>query len=74
MLIRSRKVEQRIMIGDNVSVVIVEIRGDQVRLGVEAPQTVKVYRKEVFDAIRGENEAAAASASRFQDLSFPWKP
>jgi carbon storage regulator len=61
MLILSRKINEKIMIGDDVSVSILEIRGDQVRLGVEAPKTVKVFRQEVFDAIRAENQAAAAS-------------
>ena len=49
------------MIGDDVSVSIIEIRGDQVRLGVDAPKSVKVFRQEVFDAIKAENKAAAES-------------
>ncbi|MCL2609099.1 MAG: carbon storage regulator CsrA [Treponema sp.] len=70
MLILSRKVDERIVIGDDISISIVEIRGDQVRIGVEAPKTVKVFRKEVFDAIRTENLAAARSASRLPQLDF----
>jgi len=61
MLILTRKVDEKIVIGDDVSVSVVEIRGDQVRLGVDAPRTVKVFRKEVFDAICAENRAAAES-------------
>jgi len=61
MLILSRKVDEKIVIGDDISVSIVEIRGDQVRIGVDAPKTVKVFRKEVFDAIKAENKAAAES-------------
>ena len=49
------------MIGDDISVSIIEIRGDQVRIGVDAPKTVKVFRQEVFDAIKAENKAAAES-------------
>jgi len=49
------------MIGDDVSISIIEIRGDQVRVGVDAPKTVKVYRQEVFDSIKAENKAAAES-------------
>ncbi|GAB6393004.1 MAG: carbon storage regulator CsrA [Treponematales bacterium] len=61
MLILSRKVNERIMIGNDVAVSIIDIRGDQVRLGVDAPKNVKVFRQEVFDAISAENKAAAAS-------------
>jgi carbon storage regulator len=49
------------MIGDDVSISIIEIRGDQVRIGVDAPKTVKVFRQEVFDSIKAENRAAAES-------------
>ena len=62
MLILSRKTNEKIMIGDDISVSIIEIRGDQVRIGVDAPKSVKVFRQEVFDAIRAENKAAAQSA------------
>jgi carbon storage regulator len=61
MLILSRKINEKIMIGEDISVSVIEIRGDQVKLGVEAPRTVKVFRQEVFDAIRAENKAAAES-------------
>jgi len=63
MLILSRKINEKIMIGDDISVSIIDIRGDQVRLGVDAPKSVKVFRKEVFDAIMAENKAAAQSAA-----------
>ena len=63
MLILSRKINEKIMIGDDISVSIIEIRGDQVRIGVDAPKSVKVFRQEVFDAIRAENKAAAQSAA-----------
>ena len=61
MLILSRKFNEKIMIGDNISVSIIDIRGDQVRIGVDAPQNVKVYRQEVYDSIRAENKAASES-------------
>jgi carbon storage regulator len=57
-LILSRKTNEKIMIGDDISITIVEIRGDQIRIGVDAPKSVKVFRKEVFDAIKEENKAA----------------
>jgi carbon storage regulator len=70
MLILSRKTNEKIMIGDDISVSIIEIRGDQVRIGVDAPKTVKVFRQEVFDAIRAENKAAADSSPVFPELDF----
>ncbi|MCK9557567.1 MAG: carbon storage regulator CsrA [Candidatus Cloacimonetes bacterium] len=55
MLVLSRKKNESIVINDDITVVIVEIRGDKVRLGVEAPKDVPVHRREVFDAIhRGD--------------------
>jgi carbon storage regulator len=70
MLILSRKVNEKIMIGDDISVSIIEIRGDQVRVGVDAPKTVKVFRQEVFDAIKAENKAAADSRPVLPELDF----
>ena len=70
MLILSRKINEKIMIGEDISVSIIEIRGDQVRIGVDAPKTVKVFRQEVFDAIEAENRAAAQSAAKIPDVVF----
>ncbi len=58
MLILSRKIDQQIKIGEDISITIIEIRGDQVKIGVEAPREVKVFRQEVFNAIKNENTAA----------------
>lgn len=58
MLVLSRKKNESIVIDDNITIVVVEIRGDKVRLGVEAPKEVPVHRREVFDAIH-RNEVAA---------------
>ncbi len=58
MLILSRKLNERIIIDEKIEVVIIDIKGDQVKLGVTAPDTVKVYRYEVFKAVRLENSAA----------------
>jgi carbon storage regulator len=71
MLILTRKPDEKIIIGDNVTISVIEVRGDQVRLGVDAPKTVKVYREEVFEAIRNENQAAAASKTALPLLKFP---
>jgi len=70
MLILSRKIDEKIMIGDNVSISVIEIRGDQVRIGVDAPRTVKVYRREVYDAILAENKAAAESKPVLPEVNF----
>jgi carbon storage regulator len=70
MLILSRKVNEKIVIGEDISISVIEIRGDQVRLGVDAPKTVKVFRQEVFDAIKAENKAAAQSAPVFPELDL----
>ncbi|GAB4131195.1 MAG: hypothetical protein Fur0036_17920 [Fimbriimonadaceae bacterium] len=59
MLVLTRKVNQSIVIGEGIEVVVLEVRGEQVRLGIKAPDHVKVYRKEIFDLIQSENQAAA---------------
>ena len=59
MLVLSRQRDQVIMIGDTIEVVVVDIRGDKVRLGITAPREISVHRKEVYDQIKRENEAAA---------------
>ncbi|MEM7228264.1 MAG: carbon storage regulator CsrA [Planctomycetota bacterium] len=59
MLVLSRQRDETIMIGDEVELTIVDIRGDKVRVGIKAPAHVAVHRKEVYDAIRLENEHAA---------------
>jgi carbon storage regulator len=58
MLVLSRKKNESIVINDDITIVVVEIRGDKVRLGVEAPKEVPVHRREVFDAIHRNNAAA----------------
>lgn len=59
MLVLSRQRDESIMIGDNVQITVVDIRGDKVRLGIVAPPEIAVHRKEVFDAIQRENQKAA---------------
>lgn len=59
MLVLSRQRDESIMIGDDVEVTVVDIRGDKVRLGITAPRQMTVHRKEVYEAIRRENRAAA---------------
>jgi carbon storage regulator len=64
MLVLSRKKDESIVINNDITIVVVEIRGDKVRLGVEAPKEVPVHRREVFEAIaRGEPLEAAPPAA-----------
>ncbi len=71
MLVLTRKLNQSIKIGDEVEITVIEVRGDQVRLGVTAPRDVAVHRKEVYLQIQQENRAASAApeASALDSLS-----
>jgi carbon storage regulator len=60
MLVLSRQRDQTIMIGDDIEITVVDIRGDKVRLGINAPQHITVHRKEVYEAVKRENRAAAS--------------
>lgn len=64
MLVVSRKTDERIRIGEDVEVVVVSIRGDKVRLGVQAPRGVAVHRQEVFEAIRRQRANAVGEVDR----------
>ena len=61
MLVLSRKRDERIVIGDNIVITVVEVRGDKVRLGIEAPTEVPVHRQEVLDAMRARVAAQGAA-------------
>jgi carbon storage regulator len=69
MLILSRKLNEKIKIGEDITLTVIELRGDQVKIGVEAPKYVKVFRQEVFNAIQSENKAAADSSENLAALS-----
>jgi len=59
MLVLSRQRDETIMIGDEIEITVVDIRGDKVRLGINAPRSVQVHRKEVYEAIKRENTEAS---------------
>jgi carbon storage regulator len=59
MLVLTRKVGQSIVIGDEIEVVVLEVRGEQVRVGIRAPKTVAVHRKEIYDQIQEENRSSS---------------
>ncbi len=63
MLVLTRKVNQSIVIGDEIEVVVLEVRGEQVRLGIRAPKNVSVHRKEIYEQIQDENRAAVETRS-----------
>ncbi|MEZ6244179.1 MAG: carbon storage regulator CsrA [Phycisphaerales bacterium] len=63
MLVLSRQRDETIMIGDDIEITVVDIRGDKVRLGITAPTRIAVHRKEVYDAITRENEQASKIAN-----------
>lgn len=67
MLVLSRQRDETIMIGDDIEITIVDIRGDKVRLGITAPSSVPVHRKEVYEAIKKENKEA--TQVRIEDLT-----
>lgn len=61
MLVLSRQKDESIIIGDDVEITIVDVRGDKVRLGINAPRSISVHRKEIYDAIQREKAEKQAS-------------
>ena len=68
MLVLTRKKGQAINIGDNIRVVVLDVAGDTVRVGVEAPAEVSVHRGEIYRAIQEENRAAVASRNMAEEI------
>ena len=71
MLVLSRHRDESIMIGDDVVITIVDIRGDKVRLGIKAPQEIPVHREEVYDAIKRENEGKSQATPNPDQVAAP---
>ncbi len=59
MLVLTRKKNESIVLNDNIEITIVDVQGDQVRIGINAPKSVSIYRKEIFLEIQAENKKAA---------------
>lgn len=68
MLVLSRKKNERIMIGDDIEIIIVEIKGDQIKIGVNAPKNVAVHRAEVYEEIQLENKRASTTPKQLVGL------
>ncbi len=68
MLVLTRRAGESIVIGNDITVTVLEVRGDQVRIGVDAPRTVAVHREEVYAQVQQENRGAVAAAARTADL------
>jgi carbon storage regulator len=68
MLVLARRLNESIMIGDDIEVVVIDIKGDQVKLGIRAPKRVTVHRKEIYDEIKKENIAAMDSRVKPEEL------
>jgi carbon storage regulator len=64
MLVLSRRIDESIQIGEDVQIIVIDVRGDVVRLGITAPQKTQIWRKELWDAIVEENKKAAAAAKK----------
>lgn len=76
MLVLARRLNESIMIGDEIEVVVIDIKGDQVKLGIKAPRKVTVHRKEIYQEIKQENIAAMGSEfdpNKLRDLSDLFK-
>ncbi len=67
MLVLSRQKDESIIIGDDVEVTIVDVRGDKVRLGISAPRSISVHRKEIYEAIQREKEQKAKEDAKGAD-------
>lgn len=68
MLVLTRRPGESIVIGHDIRVTVLEVRGDQIRVGIDAPRTIKVHREEVYREIEQTNTEAVASASRASEL------
>jgi len=76
MLIITRKPGEKVMVGDDIVIHLMEIVGGSVRLGIEAPRSIPVYREEIYTAVRDENRAAAQADPEVlpQGADFPPRP
>lgn len=67
MLVLSRKMGESIIIGDNIEISIVDIQGDNIRIGINAPKSIKIFRKEVYEEIQAENRRASENLDKMKN-------
>ena len=70
MLVLTRTKGQKIMIGNDIVLTVVEVNGDQVRIGIEAPPEISVYREEIYNSIKEQNEKASQSNLSHEQLQY----
>ena len=74
MLVLARKLNESIMIGDDIEIVVIDIKGDQIKLGVKAPKSITVHRKEIYLEIQDQNlEASNSDPTKLKNLSNLFK-
>jgi len=66
MLVLSRKIGESIIVGDEIEISIVDIQGDNIRIGINAPKNIKIFRKEVYKEIQAENQRASESLDKMK--------
>ncbi|HBR30293.1 MAG TPA: carbon storage regulator [Firmicutes bacterium] len=72
MLVLTRKVNESIIIGDDIKITVVEVKGEQVKLGISAPKRVSVHREEVYLEIQKENRKAVEAGVGIDELNAMW--
>ncbi|HBR28766.1 MAG TPA: carbon storage regulator [Firmicutes bacterium] len=72
MLVLTRKVNESIIIGDDVKITVVEVKGEQVKLGISAPKRISVHREEVYLEIQKENRKAVEAGVGIDELNAMW--
>ena len=73
MLALARKINQSIVIGNDVEITVLEIKGDQIKIGIDAPKSVPVYRKEIYEQIQEENKKAVSEEINVDELKNIFK-
>jgi len=68
MLVLTRKVGESITIGENIEITVLEMKGDQVKIGIEAPKSVDIHRKEVYVSIQEENKRATKNVNKLHEF------
>lgn len=72
MLVLTRKVNESIIIGDDVKITVVEVKGEQVKLGISAPKRISIHREEVYLEIQKENQKAVEAGVGIDELNAMW--